>query len=170
MYWFSLLSDTICIVNMAMCMSLCSHLPGWPWPGGVLLQLPALHFQVQVSWIPIQVTIVTIQYHCTDAQASFIQLSQQVFKHNMQAHEESQNHWSWHKITAVIAATVEIIQAKTGSIHFYYSFDLKTASRSVPLPLKPTQSQGCFSGRLIPCITFNKDFKFDLKCLWHFLV
>lgn len=79
MYCFVFNFGYICV-----CVSFSSHLPGRPWPGGVFLQLPALHFQVQVPWIPLQVTIATVQHHSTDAHTSSIQLTQQLFQHNIQ--------------------------------------------------------------------------------------
>lgn len=88
-YSIQLWNWSYCDDNLYVCVSLSSHLPRWPWPGGVFLQLPALHFQVQVPRIPLQVTIATVQYHCIDARTNFIWLTQQLFKGNIQAYNES---------------------------------------------------------------------------------
>lgn len=66
--------------------SLFSHLPSWPRLGGLLLQLPTVHFPVQVPWIPLQVTIATVQRHSTCTLAGFISLTQQFFQNNMQVY------------------------------------------------------------------------------------
>lgn len=118
---FSLLNNNLCLCFLF------SHLPGWPWSGGVFLQLPALHFQVQVPWIPLQVTIATVQSHCTDARTSFHPAYSTVIptQYTMNL-----------KITEVDTKSLQSycrrsakIPAKTGSIHSHYFIDPKTAVR-----------------------------------------
>ena len=45
----------VCVYGSVFFVVFCSHLPGGPWPGGFLLQFPALHLQVQVPRLSLQV-------------------------------------------------------------------------------------------------------------------
>lgn len=161
-FCLTVLSWNVIVFNLC----LYSHLPGWPRPGGVFLQLPPLHIQVQVPRLSLQVRV----------WSSWLDT---LFQHDV--NNESSNH---RQLTQnhckVITDTVRKCRPKAGSIHSHYSIDVKTAVRLETLPPNYTSRSAkasfsrersrCASHTLAGTQTVSKDTKDSSFSLYFWIL